>query len=354
MNLLNEPASISPVTDGENVYVFFRDVGLLSYDSNGELRWRTPLGPFANSMGHSASPVLAGGRIVVAADQKEGSYIAALDTADGETVWTIPREEGEGWATPVIYGDDQILTTSRGWLASHRLSDGKRLWGLQTLSPAIVASPVAIGDTFYTFGYGNEPTSDFEGSFDNRDKDGDGSLTREEFGTHAFMAGIAKYEGDRNGILSRDEYLSAARATVAPSLLLAFRLESSGEPRELWRYERSFIGVIPSPLVYEGVIYLVKNGGILETLDAGSGEVLTRGRLRDAIGGYSASPVAGGGFVYLASEDGKISTLAAGQEWKIAAVSDLAKPIFATPALSRGEIFVRTQGSLYCFRKTQE
>ena len=351
MNQLNEPAAISPVTDGSNVFVLFRDAGLFSYGPDGALRWSTPLGPFANSMGHSSSPILAEDKLILQADQKYSSYIAALDPNNGELLWTTPREEGEGWATPLVLAGGRVATVGRGWLGAHRVSDGERLFGLQGLSPAIVASPAIEGDTLYTFGYGNESVDSFEKSFDTRDKDGDKQLTPEEIGTNPFMTGVAKHDGNRDGLLTRQEYLAAAGATIAPSLLFAFQIGETGPPRELWRYERSFNGVIPSPLVYQGVLYFIKNGGILETLDAKTGEVLQRGRLRDAIGGYSASPVAAGGLIYFASEDGVVTALEAGREWNIAATSDLGEPVFATPALSRGEVFVRAGGSLYCFRK---
>jgi outer membrane protein assembly factor BamB len=360
LNRLNEPAANSPVTDGENVYVLFRDVGLISYDQAGKLRWKTPLGPFATIMGHSSSPIFAGGLIVVEADQSYDSYIAAFDPGNGEIRWKIDRDERDGWATPLIYeapgGPPQIVTASRGWFGGHKLSDGARLWGLNKLSPAIVASPVVVGNTVYVFGYGNEPDWNIEGAFADRDKDGDGKLTQEEIGGNAFMNGISKFAGDRDGVLSKEEWLKAAQATVAPSSLVAYRFddEASGSdgavrPRELWRYERSFIGVIPSALVYQGVLYLIKNGGILETLDPETGEVLKRGRVRDAVEGYSASPVAADGKVYLMSEGGKVAVLEGGRDWEVVAVNDLGEEAFATPALSGGRIFVRTLKGLYCF-----
>lgn len=361
INRLNEPAANSPVTDGENVYVIFRDAGLISYDAHGKIRWTTPLDPLATLMGHASSPILAGGSLVVQADQRFGSYIAAFDPADGELNWKVAREEGDGWATPLIYhgegGPAQIVTASRGWFGAHSLSDGKRIWGMDKVPPAIVASPVVEGNTIYVFGYGNEPTSDYAGGFDRRDKDGDGVLTPEEYAGSAFMLGLAKLDGNRDGILTKEEYLTAAQATIAPSSLVAFRFDGGGasgsgaanQPHELWRYERSFVGVIPSALVYRGVLYLIKNGGILETLDAETGEVLKRGRVRDAIEGYSASPVAADGKVYLTSEGGKISVLKAGPEAEVIAVNDLGEEAFATPALSAGKIFVRTQKALYCF-----
>ena len=363
MNRLNEPAAHSPVTDGENVYVLFRDLGLLSYDAAGRLRWKTPLGPFPTIMGHASSPIFAGGLIVVEADQSYDSYIAAFDPSNGEIRWKIAREEHDGWATPLIYnppgGSPQILTASRGWLGAHNLSDGARLWGLNKLSPAIVASPIVAGNTAYVFGYGNDPTWNIEGSFADRDKDGDGKLTRDEMDRQALMIALSQFGGDRDGLLTRDEWLTAARATMAPSSLVAYRFDDAGAsgstepapPRELWRHERTFVGVIPSALVYRGVLYLIKNGGILETLDPETGAVLKRGRVRDAIEGYSASPVAADGKVYLTSEGGKIAVLKAGGEWDVIAVNDLGEGAFATPALSGGRIFVRTDNTLYSFGK---
>jgi hypothetical protein len=221
------------------------------------------------------------------------------------------------------------------------------------LPPAIVASPVVSGDTVYVFGYGNAPA--IEGRFASRDTNGDGRLTPDEHREEAFLGGLAHLRGDRDGVLTQEEWIEAARATVAPSSVTAFRFEAddaSGEPaapRELWRRERSFNGVIPSALVYRGVLYLVKNGGILESVDAETGDILKRGRLREAIEGYSASPVAADGKIFFTSEGGKISVVKAGGEWETITVNDLGEEAFATPALSGGRIFVRTNGTLYCF-----
>ena len=358
INGLNEPAANSPVTDGENVYVVFRDVGLISYDASGEQRWTTPLDPLMTLMGHSSSPILAGESLVLQADQNYGSYIAAFDPANGELKWKVAREEGAGWATPLLYAREdrtpQIVTASRGFFGAHSLSDGKRIWGMKEIPPAIVASPIVHGDTVYVFGYGNDAANDFEGGFDRRDKDSNGVLSTEEYEGSAFMLGLAKLEGNRDGLLSKEEYLTAYRATIAPSSLVAFRFDGDSgpggaPPREIWRYERSFNGVIPSALVYREVLYLIKNGGILETLNPKTGEVFKRGRVRDVIEGYSASPVAADGKVYLTSEGGKVSVLRAGPEGEVIAVNDLGEPAFATPALSGGKIFVRTDTAIYCF-----
>jgi outer membrane protein assembly factor BamB len=106
---------------------------------------------------------------------------------------------------------------------------------------------------------------------------------------------------------------------------------------------------VPSPLLYDGVLYLVKNGGILSTFDAKTGEVTKTGRVTGAVGPYSASPVAAEGKVFLASEEGKVTVLKASRNWEITAINDLGEGCFATPALAGGDIYLRTSEALYRF-----
>jgi len=145
---LNEPASITPVTDGENVYVFFQDYGLISYDAAGNLRWKVPLGPFTNTMGLAASPVIGAGVIVLQIDQQQGAYIAAFDRSDGELRWKTPRAEQDGWATPVLDrmpdGNFLVLTAGRGQLGAHLLENGKRV-GSGTGLPVMFKNAITDG-----------------------------------------------------------------------------------------------------------------------------------------------------------------------------------------------------------------
>jgi outer membrane protein assembly factor BamB len=359
-NTLNHPAALSAVTDGENVYVFFPDFGLISYDSKGNLRWKAPIGQSTNVMGLGASPILAENLVIVVVDGQDESYIASFDARNGETKWKVKRDEQDGWASPVVYTRNgapaEILTVSRGQLGSHSLKNGTRLWSFKSLSPAVVASPLIVGDTLYTFGYGNESATPFSSQLDRYDKNRDGLISREEQGDNAFLIGIGKYEGNRDGAITKEEWDGKQAKVLAPSSFLAIRLErdpagrGGTRPREAWRYEESFVGVIPSPLYFDGVLYVVKNGGILTSFDAASGEVAKAGRLTGALGGYSASPVSGDGKLYIPSEEGKISVVRAGRDWELLAVNDLGESCFATPALSEGSIYLRTGEALYCFR----
>ena len=360
VNRLNDPAAITPVTDGENVYVFFQDWGLLSYDASGKLRWKTPLGPFSNSHGLGISPIVADGLLVVQVDQFADSFIAAFDLENGETVWKTNRTESEGWSTPVLYrpagGAPQILTVGDRMFGAHQLKTGQRTFTESSMAGAMVASPILEGDTLYAFGYNFGKPLPFDGPLSKRDKDGDGQLAANEYEGSVWLTGMAKFRGNQDGVLDREEWDAVQRRYAGPSSLVAMRLEpgADGETlrtRELWRYPSSFKFVIPSPLVYDGVLYYVKNGGILSAINTETGKVLKQGRLKEALDPYSASPVAADGKIYLASEGGKIAVLKPGADWEVITVNDLKEEVYATPALSDGKIFIRTTERLYCFGK---
>ena len=366
-NLLNHPAAITPVTDGENVYSLFKDFGLISYSADGKLRWKVPLGPFLNIAGMSASPILAGDSVIVLADQIHSSYIAAFDRRNGETRWKTPRAEAESWTTPLLYdspcSNALILTAAGGQFGAYRSSDGIRAFTQLGLSQAMVASPVLSGNIIYAFGYGLGQETTFAGYLAHLDKNHDGQLTPDEYlngpdDPDHLTAGILSViasTGNGDGIVTREKF-DAVRAQLAgPSRLLAVGLdcktgrETIARPHELWHYDKSFDGVIPSPLIYDGVVYLIKNGGVLTALDASTGTVLKTGRVSGALGEYSASPVAADGKVFLASEEGKVAVLRAGRDWDVLAVNDLSEGTFASPALSQGRIYLRTDDALYCF-----
>ena len=117
-----------------------------------------------------------------------------------------------------------------------------------------------------------------------------------------------------------------------------------------WIHRRDNLPTVPSPLVYEGVLYMVKSGGILTSLDAKTGKQLRRGRLRGD-GNYYASPVAGDGKVYLASERGVVSVLKATGQWETLSTYNFGERIMATPVIADGKFYLRTDNALYCFTK---
>ena len=355
VNALNHPAALSPTTDGENVYAFFKDFGILSYTAAGKLRWKTPLGPFANIMGLAASPILSGSNVILNIDQVENSYIAAFDRNNGEIRWKTARQEPDSWGSPLIY-QSSILTVSRGQISAYLTASGKRILNQPGMPPVIVASPIMDGETLYFFGYGTEGTTPFSSRLARQDKNKDGQLSPDEYGDDALTRGIGKYMGNRDGIVNEAEWNDKQRESMGLNALMAIQLTPGSKPgelaaRELWRHEKNFSYIVPSLVLYDGALYSVKNGGILSSFDAKTGKLLKTGRISSqATGGYSASPVAADGKLYLANEDGKLLVLkASGADWDLLSTHEFDEPIFATPALSQGAVYVRTGTALYKF-----
>ena len=133
--------------------------------------------------------------------------------------------------------------------------------------------------------------------------------------------------------------------------MLAVRLGQRGELTDklLWRSSQG-IPNVPTPIVYRGTLFVLKEGGILSSFDPRTGEARKRGRL-DGAGRLYASPVASGGRLYLANLEGKVVVVRATPEWEVESVGSLDEPIFATPAISGDWIYIRTPGALYCFSR---
>jgi outer membrane protein assembly factor BamB len=116
-----------------------------------------------------------------------------------------------------------------------------------------------------------------------------------------------------------------------------------------WTFRRS-LPTVPSSVVYQGVMYMVKDSGVITSLDAASGELLKQGRARGR-GNYYASLVAGDGKVYLASERGVITVLKADGKWEIISSYDFGERIMATPVAADGKLYIRTDEAIYCYSK---
>ena len=112
--------------------------------------------------------------------------------------------------------------------------------------------------------------------------------------------------------------------------LVAIDLAAPGGPRTLWR-ERKTLPYIATPILYRGVLFLVKDGGILTSYEPKTGAVLKRGRIEGATEPFSPSPVAAGGRLYLTSSTGTVAVVSAQAQWETLAVNDLDEPVYASP-----------------------
>ncbi len=360
------PASPSPVTDGENVYVFFGDFGALSYDAQGNERWRHPLGPFRNGNGHGSSPILADGKLLIVCDQAIGSYLIALDATTGEAIWKAERPEiTRGYGTAGIFrppdGQPQVIVPGAYRVAAYDLETGDELWWVTGFAWQLKCVPLFDGDTIFINGWeiGGDPgqqreTPSFKEVLAEQDRNGDGFLSREEARDERLKRDHSWNEHDLDGdnrLDERDWYFYAARRAPLNNLVAIRPGEFRGDITKravLWRYTKSLPNT-PSPLLYRGTIYLVKDGGIFSSIDPTRGSAYRVDRLRDAIDKYWASPVAGDGKIYTISEGCMISAIETGADWSVLATSSLDGTCFATPAIADGHLYVRTVQAMYSF-----
>jgi outer membrane protein assembly factor BamB len=135
---------------------------------------------------------------------------------------------------------------------------------------------------------------------------------------------------------------------------VAVALEPSGrgalpENYVRWTYTRG-LPVVPSSVVYDGTMTMVKDSGIITILDATTGQLLKQMRAQGR-GNYYASLVAGDGKVYAASESGVVTVLSSGSEGRVLSSHDFGERIMATPVIKDGEIYIRTEQAVYCYRR---
>jgi len=289
-------ASPTPVTDGERVYAFFSSQGVYAYDFDGKLAWKANLGPIATmSVGDGTSPVLHKGLLILQCDEDNGekSFLAALDAKTGKEAWRVPRLVQISWATPIIVtagSQDELITVGTEWVIAYDPATGKERWRAKGLESNAVHTPVAGSDlVVVTSGYPDK-------------------------------------------------------------VIFAIKPGGSGDitstPRILWKYNKG-TAYVPSPILYRDYLYLLTDKGIVSCLDAKTGAVKYEGgRVPDAAT-FIASPVAFDGKILLSSEDGDVYVLRAGPTHEILGKSSVGEPIYASPALVPGRIFIRGERSLF-------
>ncbi len=350
---------VSPVVDGKNVYVFFGDYGLIAYSYDGEERWRKPLGPFNNVNGHGSSPIVVDGLVVLLCDQDTDSYLLALEKDTGKVHWKVERPEvTRSYTTPAVFRDGkggaELIIPGSYNLTSYSVATGEKLWWVRGMSWQPKSTPIIVGDIIYAHWWETQTdTPLFADMLAKFDANKDGKISYDELASDPRMQrGFENNDLGGDGFLDERDWNFYAARRASRNTLIAIRHGGRGDltdsPNILWRMQK-FLPNVPSPLVYEGVLYLVKDSGIVTSLDPKTGQILKQGRLTGALETYYSSPVGGAGMVYMASQHGKVSVLKAGGQWEVLAMNDMDDDIFATPAIVDNRIYLRTKGALYCF-----
>lgn len=357
---LNDPASPSPVSDGQNVYVFFAGYGLVSYTPGGKERWRHALGPFTNFHGMGASPILAAGNVIMICDQDQDAFVVAVDQATGKQKWKAMRPDMvHSFSTPSVYqakpGRTEVIIPGSYQMTSYDAASGELLWKLDGFTYQVKSVAVIDGDRMYFNGWapGGEPSErielpDFDEMVKKYDVDKNGKLSKTEVPKNWLPGNWDMQDLDKDGLLDRRDWIYYSMRRTSTNAAIALQLRAGAKPETLWRYSKSLPDV-PGVLLYQDALYLIRNGGILQSLDPKTGALKKQGRLPNALDEYYTSPVAGDGKVYFISRNGQVTVVQGGLEWTAEPAGDFGEEVFATPAIADGHLWVRTASTLYDF-----
>ena len=357
---LGTPSDSTPCTDGERLYVYFAPFGLVCYDFAGKELWRHPLPTPVTQHGAATSPVVADGRVILACDQDVGSFLLAVDARDGRQLWRTERAGyRRGFSTPLLWPPEKPeLAVLPGTLrlTSFALADGAERWLAAGLPNEMVSSP-AFGDGLifvagWTPGAGVSRLPRYDELLAKGDKDGNGILRREEAPEGPARNHFLYIDADKDGSVTRAEWDSLAKIfEQSKNALMAVRPGGSGDitaSNVVWTQTRG-LPYVPSPLCYEGRVYLIKNGGMLSCFEARTGKTLFLEERLGAIGDYYASPVAAGAQLCVISQQGMAVVLRAGDTLEVLARNALGEQVLATPAIIGDRLYIRTVKNLFAF-----
>ena len=358
-------AQATPACDDERLYVFFGSYGLICYDLEGNRLWEQKMGPFHDDYGSASSPVLIDDKVIILQDHDVDSFLMALDRKSGRVLWKSRRPDAvRSYSTPAVWtrnGRKELLVAGALELAGYNPSDGKRLWWVNGLARIVIPTPVPSGDRIYMASW--SPGGDsmwrarmetWQQALSRGDRNGDGELSRFEVRNFDVRTRFDSIDADQSGKLNQKEWDRYKNVFLnAQNGILAIKPSGQdGEQEEnavIWKYTRS-APYVATPLLDKGILWSVKDGGIVTKIKAESGDVLEQKRLPDT-GNYYASPVSADGKVFFASEQGTVSILADAPDWQVISSHYFRERIYATPLVARDCLFIRTEKALYCFLK---
>jgi outer membrane protein assembly factor BamB len=291
-------ASNSPVTDGKHVYAFFGSRGMYCYDMKGKLIWQKD---FAVQMrmrmafGEGMAPVISGNRLILVFDHDGSSFMVVLDKNSGKEIWRVNRDEVTNWAAPLVIdykGRKQIIVNATKKVRSYDFDSGKVIWECAGLGVNTIPQPVYQDDLVFAMsGYQNPK----------------------------LMAIRLGKEGD----------LTGTDAIV-------------------WSQTKGN-SYTASPVLHDNMLYVLTDNGMISCYNAKTGEPYYHQQRLPKTYSFKSSPVGANGKLYLASENDDVLVLRMGPKFEVLATNTMPDQIFiATPAITGGELFLRSQNRLYC------
>ncbi len=294
-------ASNSPVTDGKHVYAFFGSRGMYCYDMDGNLVWKKDFGVkmrMRMAFGEGMAPVISGARLILVFDHEDDSFMVMLDKNSGEQIWRVDRNETTNWAAPLVVeyeGQKQIIVNGTTKVRCYDFESGELIWECSGLGSNPIPQPVVQEDLVLV------------------------------------MTG------------HRDPNLMAIR--------LGGKGDLTGTDAIVWSQTRGN-SYTPSPVLHDNRFYALTDNGMVSCYNARTGEpYYHQVRLPKAYS-FKSSPVGANGKLYLASENEDVIVLRMGEKFEVLATNTMADQMFiATPAIQDGEIYLRSQTTLFCINE---
>jgi outer membrane protein assembly factor BamB len=302
-HLKSTHANATLATDGTHLVAMLGSEGLHTFDLNGKLIWKKDFGVLDSGYFQvptaqwefSSSPVVHDGVIVIQADVQKDSFLAAFDVKTGKELWRTPRQDVPTFGTPTIHvvgGRTQILVNGYKHMGAYDFKTGQEIWRLGGGGDIPVPTPIVGNGLVY----------------------------------------LTNSHGGRSPIF-------AIRETATGQLALT-ATETSNE-QIAWSHPSDGAYMI-TPVLYDGLLYVSKNNGVITALDPKTGDRIYQQRVAAAMTPFTASIVAADGKLYLTSEEGDVYVVKAGRTFELLATNPLGDIGMATPAISEGVIYFRT------------
>jgi outer membrane protein assembly factor BamB/protein tyrosine phosphatase (PTP) superfamily phosphohydrolase (DUF442 family) len=301
-------ANSTPVTDGRIVVAWFGSQGVYAYDVNGKLLWKVNLGRVdmgaydipTYEWGPASSPIIWKDLVILQCDTQTDSFIIAFNADTGKAVWKTKRDEIPSWGTPTVATTskgEELVANASNFIRGYDPRTGKELWRLGGNSKITAPTPIFADD----------------------------------------MLVVVSGRGPERPIF-------VVKAGARGDLTLPEGKTSS----DTVAWSRTGRGsYMPTPLIYNGILYVLANNGTFDAYNLKTGEEIYRQRLSVVGSGFSASPIASDGKIYLSNEDGEILVVSAGEKFNHIATNSMGELLMATPALSDGVMYVRSAESLF-------
>jgi outer membrane protein assembly factor BamB len=292
----NTYASATVITDGKLLYASFEAHGLYCYTIDGELKWKADLGNVAKAgLGPGTSPILYKSLVILQVDQEMGanSRILAFDRETGKEVWRAERNNRRSWATPVL------------------VNAGSRVDLVASGAENVIAYDPDTGkERWRTEGTKSHPIPSF--------------------------------------VQTRGMIFATAGSQA--KVLLALRADATDEASRIaWKYNKG-TAYVTSPIAVGDYLYIFSDAGITTCLDAKTGTIVYEGGRVPVPATFRASPVSFGDKILLTSEDGDTFVMRAGPKHEILRTNSIGEPVWASPALAAGTLYIRGDKHLFAIR----